>query len=90
MPLLPISLGLILGILFSFISGGNPEFAGLTITSVFILGLLGLLFGHLFKTGSFLKSIPIAAFSFFFMLMGFCNLELAKKVLLGRKNFQTR
>ncbi len=79
MPLLPISLGLILGILFSFISGENPEFTGLLITSVFILCLLILLFGHLFKTGSFFKNIPIAAFSFFFMLMGFCKLELAKR-----------
>lgn len=95
MPLLPISLGLVLGIFCSFISEGNSAVSGLIITSVFILCLLALLFNHLFKTASFPKSIPVAAFSFFFMLMGFCKLELAKEntsrpeELSNRVNFGT-
>lgn len=79
MPLLPISLGLILGILFSFVSVGNSDISGLTITAVFILSLLVLVFNYLFKSDSFPKSIPVLAFSFFFMLIGFCKLELAKE-----------
>jgi competence protein ComEC len=79
MPLLPISLGFILGILFSYVSDGNSGLVGLIITSVFMLCILSLIFNSLFKPDSFPKSIPIIAFSLFFMLIGFTKLELIKE-----------
>lgn len=79
MPLLPISLGFILGILFSFVSDGNSSLVGLILTSVFALCILGLVFNSLFKSDSFPKSILVIAFSLFFMLLGFTKLELAKE-----------
>ncbi|WP_341902201.1 ComEC/Rec2 family competence protein [Fluviicola taffensis] len=79
MPLLPISLGFILGILISFISDGNSGFVGLILTSIFVICILGLIFNSLFRSNSFPKSITVAAFSFFFMLLGFGKLELVKE-----------
>lgn len=79
MPLLPISLGFILGILLSFVSEGNSGLVGLILTSVLALCILALVFNSLFKPGSFPKSITVAAFSFFFMLLGFSKLELVKE-----------
>ncbi|TSJ44857.1 ComEC/Rec2 family competence protein [Fluviicola chungangensis] len=81
MPLLPISLGLILGIFLSFISGGNATAAGLTITSLLAFVILLLIFHQLFKINSFPKIIPVIAFSLSFVLIGFCNLELQKESL---------
>lgn len=78
MPLLPLSLALILGILFSYAAGENPGTAGLLISSIFVLSLLGLLFTYLFRTGPFRKWIPVVSFSFAFMLIGFCKTELVK------------
>lgn len=79
MPLLPISLGFILGILLSFVSEGNSGPVGLILTSVLVLCMLALVFNSLFKSTSFPKSITVAAFSFFFMLLGFGKLELVKE-----------
>lgn len=79
MPLLPISLGFILGILFSFISDGNSSSVGLILTSLFAICILALVFNSLFKSESFPKSITVIAFSLFFMLLGFTKLELAKE-----------
>ncbi|WP_430406367.1 ComEC/Rec2 family competence protein [Fluviicola sp.] len=79
MPLLPISLGFILGILISFISDENSGFVGLILTSIFVICMLGLIFNSLFRSNSFPKSITVAAFSFFFMLLGFGKLELVKE-----------
>lgn len=79
MPLLPLSLGLILGILLSFVSGRNPDVAGLTMTVLFTLTILLLVVNRLFKTNAFPKFIPVIAFSLFFVLIGFCKLELQKE-----------
>lgn len=79
MPLLPISIGLILGIFFSYMSGGNPGTTGLVITTIFIVSLLSLVFDYLFRPKSFPKFIPAIAFSTLFMLIGFGKLELSKE-----------
>ncbi len=76
MPLLPISIGLILGILLSFVSGGNSDVIGLTITAAFTLTILSLVFNHLFKSRSFPKITTVIAFSLLFVLIGFCKLEI--------------
>lgn len=78
MPLLPISLGLLLGILFSYISGGNSGTTGLVITTLFACSILALVFHHLFQPKSFPKFIPVIAFSLLFMLIGFGKLEISK------------
>lgn len=79
MPLLPISIGLILGIFFSYMSVGNPGTTGLVITTIFIVSLLSLVFDYLFRPKSFPKFIPAIAFSTLFMLIGFGKLELSKE-----------
>lgn len=79
MPLLPISIGLVLGIFFSYISGGNPGTIGLVITTVFMCSLLALVFHYLFRPKSFPKLIPVIAFSVSFMLIGFVKMELSKE-----------
>jgi competence protein ComEC len=95
MPLLPISLGFILGILLSFVSDGNSGLVGLILTSVFALCMLALIFNSLFKSSSFPKSVTVAAFSFFFILLGFTKLEFVKeststpKELSDQVNFGT-
>ncbi len=81
MPLLPLSLGLILGILLSFVSGRNPDGIGLTMMVLFTITMLLLLVNRLFKITLFPKIIPVIAFSLFFALIGFCKLELQKKSL---------
>lgn len=95
MPLLPISLGLILGILFSFVSKGNADLIGLTITAVFAGTILLLVFDRLFEIRSFPKITTVIAFSLFFMLIGFCKLEMQKgsitppENLSGKVNYGT-
>lgn len=95
MPLLPISLGLILGILLSYISGEVSDLTGLIITAVLVLLFLILIFNHLFKTGIFSKRIPVAASCVFFLLIGFGKLQLSKEFiskpeeLSNRVNFGT-
>jgi competence protein ComEC len=79
MPLLPIATGLVLGIFFSYISGGNPGTIGLVITTIFIGSLLALVFNDLFRPKSFPKLIPVITFSTSFMLIGFGKLELSKE-----------
>lgn len=78
MPLLPISLGLILGILFSYASEGNPGTTGLVLTGVFAGCILSLVYQYLFPFKSFPKYMPVLAFSILFMLIGFGKMELSK------------
>ena len=78
MPLLPISLGLVLGILFPFVSGENSGTTALVILTIFTCCILALVFNHLFRPKSFPKFIPVILFSLLFMLIGFGKLELGK------------
>nr|WP_294859502.1 ComEC/Rec2 family competence protein [uncultured Fluviicola sp.] len=95
MPLLPISLGFILGILFSFVSDGNSGLVGLILISVFAFFILASVFYSLFRTDFFSKSFTVFTFSFFFLLLGFTKLELVKESvskpqkLSNRINFGT-
>lgn len=78
MPLLPLSLSLILGILLSYTSGENPGAAALLISSFFILSLLYLLYCDLFQSGPFRKWMPVISFSLAFLLIGFGKTALVK------------
>ncbi|MNJ86622.1 ComEC family competence protein [compost metagenome] len=78
MPLLPLSLSLILGILLSYASGENPGTTGLLISSVLLFSLLCLLSSYLFQNDSLRKWMPVLSFSFTFLLIGFCKMELVK------------
>jgi competence protein ComEC len=95
MPLLPISLGLILGILLSFVSGGNSDMIGLAITAVLAATILLLIYNRLFGVRSFPKFTVVIAFSLFFVLIGFCKLEIRKEItsnsadLSGKLNYGT-
>jgi competence protein ComEC len=79
MPLLPISLGLVLGILFSYVSGEHSGTIALVLTTLFAGGVLALVFNHLFQPKSFPKFIPVGVFSILFTLIGFGKLELARQ-----------
>ncbi|MDR0801362.1 ComEC/Rec2 family competence protein [Fluviicola sp.] len=78
MPLLPLTLGLILGILLSFVSDGRADLFGLGIFLGFILLLLYLVFAGLFRKSFILNPIIIAASACCFTLMGFVKTELIK------------
>jgi competence protein ComEC len=78
MPLLPLSLGLLLGILLYYTSGEHPETTGLVLTAVFTLGILALVFNRLFPSGKFPKIIPVLCFGLFFALLGFGKTALVK------------
>ncbi len=90
MPLLPLSLGLILGILLSFVSDRNPDVIGLTMMVLFTITMLLLLIHRLFRIPVFPKIIPVIAFSLFFVLIGFCKLELQKESLAGPEELSDR
>lgn len=79
MPLLPISLGLVLGILFSYVSGEYSGTIALVLTTLFAAGFLALVFNHLFQPKSFPKFIPVGVFTILFMLIGFGKFELARQ-----------
>ncbi|WP_300660575.1 ComEC/Rec2 family competence protein, partial [Fluviicola sp.] len=95
MPLLPITLGLILGILFSFISGEQSGLIGLSILALVILLILYLVFSNLFKNSFLLDEVTIALSVCGFMLLGFGKTELVKTDtsaiadLSGKVNFGT-
>lgn len=78
MPLLPILLGLITGIFLSFISKENSELVGLSITAVFALCILGLVYNDLFKPNFLSKRVISVTFGVFFILIGWSKLELIK------------
>lgn len=78
MPLLPITLGLILGILFSFVSGERSAFTGLIILSLVILLLLFFIFSDLFRKSTLFGKATIALSVCGFMLLGFGKTELVK------------
>jgi len=90
MPLLPLSLGLILGILLSFVSVRNPDVTGLTLMALFTVTMLSLVVNRLFKIAAIPKIIPMAAFSIFFVLIGFCKLELQKVSLASPEELTER
>lgn len=93
MPLLPITLGLILGILLSFISGNESSLTGLSILSLVILLVLYLVFSDLFRKSFQLNNAAIALSVCGFMLLGFGKTELVKadtsaiNDLSGKVNF---
>ena len=95
MPLLPISLGLILGILLSYVSGENSATIGLTITTVLAATILLLIYNRLFGIRSFPKFTGIIAFSLFYVLIGFFKLDIQKETssnpeeLSGKVNYGT-
>ncbi|WP_343606013.1 ComEC/Rec2 family competence protein [Fluviicola sp.] len=78
MPLLPLSLGLILGILLSFASNGNAELTGFGIFLFLILLLLYLLFTDLFRKSFGSTLVTITASACCFTLIGFVKTELVK------------
>ncbi len=78
MPLLPLALGLITGILLSFISGEQSGLSGLCILSVVSLLFLFLLFSDLFRKSFPVNQLAIALSVGGFMLLGFGKTELVK------------
>lgn len=95
MPLLPLTLGLIPGILLAFISDGQTDLFGSGIFLVFVLLLLYLLFAGLFRKSLLVNAVTIAAATCCFTLIGFVKTELVKsntssvEQVSGKVNFGT-